>query len=361
MNGKMFEKYSFWDTLTHRDKPIVIYGTGNGADKILDVLELKNIKVDGIFASDGFVRDRVFRGMKVTSYSDVIRRFGDDIIVLMAFGSNRPEVIKTAEDLDVKHDLIIPEVPLYGGDLFDYCHFLKLGERIKKLSVELADDLSRSILCDLVNFRLTGKLKYLNLTQTLSDSLKELLPCDEIDTCFDGGAYKGDTLRVMSEAFPELKEVFCVEPDPVSFRKLKEFSDNFKNLNIILHNVVLSDKKGSSVFFSSSGRGAGINGMSRRASSVTIERNTVDAILDGKSVDYIKLDVEGEEYNALRGAEKTIRIFKPFLSVSVYHRTDDFLLIPDLIRSFNPCYRLFFRRQNCIPMWDLDLFALREM
>jgi FkbM family methyltransferase len=208
---------------------------------------------------------------------------------------------------------------------------------------------------------LTGKLKYLNLTQTLSDSLKELLPCDEIDTCFDGGAYKGDTLRVMSEAFPELKEVFCVEPDPVSFRKLKEFSDNFKNLNIILHNVVLSDKKGSSVFFSSSGRGAGINGMSRRASSVTIERNTVDAILDGKSVDYIKLDVEGEEYNALRGAEKTIRIFKPFLSVSVYHRTDDFLLIPDLIRSFNPCYRLFFRRQNCIPMWDLDLFALREM
>ncbi len=358
MSSFSFENRSFWDSLPRREKPVVLYGTGNGADKILDLLEARGIDADGVFASDGFVRDRCFRGMKVMSYSDAVRCFGNDMTVLMAFGSNRPEVIQTAELLDEKHDLIIPEVPLYGGCLFDYSHFLDVYDRIERLSDSLADETSRAILYDLVNFRLTGKLKYLRRTQSLSDSMKELIHTDEIRSCFDGGAYKGDTLRGMMDSFPHLTQVYCVEPDPASFRQLKEFSESRKNIIINLHNVVLSDARGSVGFSSSAGRGAGVRSTSRRASSVTIAADTVDSILDGSSVDYIKLDVEGDEADALRGASDTIRSFRPCLSVSVYHRTDDFLSIPDLIRTLYPGYRLYFRRQNCIPMWDLDLFAV---
>ena len=360
MSSIFFENHSFWDTLAHRDKPIVLYGTGNGADKILDLLEARGVNLDGVFASDEFVRDRFFRGMKVMSYSDTVRVFGNDMTVMFAFGSNRPEVMKTVEELDEKHDLIIPEVPLYGGDLFDYSHFLRLKDRIEQLSDNLADETSRVLLYDLVNFRLTGKLKYIRRTQSLADSLKELFPCAEIKTSLDGGAYKGDTLCVMINSFPQLTHVYCVEPDPVSFRKLKDRSDGYKDVKITLHNAVLSDEKGSVDFPSTSGRGSGINSKSRRASFATIMKDTVDSILDGSSVDYIKLDVEGDEAEALRGARDTIRSFRPYLSVSVYHRTDDFLLIPDLIRTIYPGYRLYFRRQKCIPMWDLDLFAVPE-
>ena len=56
-----------WDGLSRRECPIWLYGTGNGADKILDVLEARGIPVQGVFASDGFVRSRVFRGMPVRS------------------------------------------------------------------------------------------------------------------------------------------------------------------------------------------------------------------------------------------------------------------------------------------------------
>ena len=57
-------------------------------------------------------------------------------------------------------------------------------------------------------------------------------------------------------------------------------------------------------------------------------------------VDFIKLDVEGAELNALRGAEKTIRAFKPRMAVSVYHQEDDLITIPEFLRSLNCGYKL---------------------
>jgi FkbM family methyltransferase len=57
-------------------------------------------------------------------------------------------------------------------------------------------------------------------------------------------------------------------------------------------------------------------------------------------VDFIKLDVEGVELDALRGAEKTIRTFRPRIAVSVYHREDDLISIPAFLNSLNCGYKL---------------------
>ena len=59
-----------WQKLKEADRPIVLYGTGDGADKIINVLEGKGINWDGVFASDGFVRSREFRGRPVISYKE---------------------------------------------------------------------------------------------------------------------------------------------------------------------------------------------------------------------------------------------------------------------------------------------------
>ena len=63
---------------------LVVYGMGNGADKIIDELTARDISVSDFFASDGFVRDRTFRGYKVESYNNVCERF-DDFIILLSF------------------------------------------------------------------------------------------------------------------------------------------------------------------------------------------------------------------------------------------------------------------------------------
>ena len=76
-----------WQYLKKADKPVYLYGMGNGADKILDTLDALNVKASGVFVSDGFVRDKIFRGFKLKSYSQVCDQT-DDFIVLVSFGTS---------------------------------------------------------------------------------------------------------------------------------------------------------------------------------------------------------------------------------------------------------------------------------
>lgn len=108
-----------WQYLRSADRPIVMYGTGNGADKIFDVLDSLGIEVKDIFASDGFIRNRTFHGKKVISYSDILKKYGNDMIILLAFGSDLPEVINRFFALASKHELYAPDVPVVGNKLFD--------------------------------------------------------------------------------------------------------------------------------------------------------------------------------------------------------------------------------------------------
>ena len=86
MLDKMLKSPSVWEKLKGADLPIVCYGTGNGADKIFDEFERLGIKISAVMASDGFVRDRSFRGFKVKSLSDCENEFSDFYCVI-CFGS----------------------------------------------------------------------------------------------------------------------------------------------------------------------------------------------------------------------------------------------------------------------------------
>ena len=76
----LLEIEDLWTHLTKSSKKIVLYGMGDGADKILDVCNEKGIEVCGVFASDEFVRYQSFRGFTVKKYSELKNEFSDMII-----------------------------------------------------------------------------------------------------------------------------------------------------------------------------------------------------------------------------------------------------------------------------------------
>ena len=79
-------------------RPILLYGMGNGADKIIAVCEAYGIPVADFFASDGFVRGHSFHGKVVLSFSQACEKYGaENMIVLLSFASSRPDVLETID------------------------------------------------------------------------------------------------------------------------------------------------------------------------------------------------------------------------------------------------------------------------
>jgi hypothetical protein len=70
---------------------------------------------------------------------------------------------------------------------------------------------------------------------------------------------------------------------------------------------------------------------------------TLDELLYDYTPTYIKMDIEGGELEALKGARNIIKSAMPILAICVYHKQSDFWEIPLLIRSITEGYRFFLR------------------
>ena len=145
-------KQDIWQHLKTDKKPIVLYGMGNGADKIIKALERISVKPSGVFATDGFVRDKRFHGMSLTTYSALKERFGD-MTVLLCFGSSRPEVLENINRIAAEQELLVPDVPVYGDRLFDSEYAAAHTEELLWVYSRLADEKSRETLENTVNFK----------------------------------------------------------------------------------------------------------------------------------------------------------------------------------------------------------------
>ena len=87
---EIFEnQISVWQALKGSSEPVVLYGMGDGADKVLAAVEKYGITASGVMASDGFVRGQQFHGFTVKRLSDFEKEYGDFTIAL-CFASQLP-------------------------------------------------------------------------------------------------------------------------------------------------------------------------------------------------------------------------------------------------------------------------------
>jgi len=358
MLPERWNKPSLWDELQTEKRPIFLYGTGNGGDKILDVCAARNIPITGVFASNGFVRSRTFRDMPVQAYSSVVETYGEDIVILLAFGTTLPEVTAFIDTLDARHTLYIPEVPLYGGGLFDRTMLTEVHSQLTELHTLLADEHSRQLLDDAILFRLTGERKYLRRTTDPTEDIRNLLGEKNIRTMLDGGAFRGDSASMYADALSALETIHAAEADARTHRHLSAYAETETRCRVIPHHCALWNYDGELTYTSSASRGSGAAGQNHRAKTIAVPALTIDTLCAGTKMDLLKLDVEGAEAAALAGAQQTILQNRPAISLSLYHRTEDLWTLPLHIHELLPEKKLYLRRPDCIPMWDLTLFAV---
>lgn len=348
-----------WKSLSAQSLPVLLWGTGDGADKILNAFEHFGITAAGIFASDGFVRDRVFRGFKVMSYSEAAARFGD-FVIAVAFASRLPDVTARMEELSLRHKLYIPDVPVvfdepFSGSLWTDAYAAAHSTELKYARGMFYDEESRVLFDDMTAFKLSGELRYLRRT-TVKSEVWKIAECERIRSFCDLGAYKGDTATEIAELAPNLEYILAAEPDAASFRKLSAF--NHVGVTVDARNLAAWDSQCSLSFIKSRGRGSKTADSAAAGKMVSVEADTLDNMLCGRGTELIKYDVEGAEARALAGSTTTIARYAPSLVVAAYHRSEDLFVLPALIKRFNPAYRLFLRRGRCFPAWELDIVAV---
>ena len=129
-----------WKYLQTTEKPIVLYGMGNGADKIISVLNFYNIPYCDVFASDGFVRNKYFHSHKISSYQELKQKHGN-MIVLLCFGSALPEVIENIKKIASEQELYAPDVDVIGNKFFTEKDYKT--KEYEWVYSNLADDISK--------------------------------------------------------------------------------------------------------------------------------------------------------------------------------------------------------------------------
>ncbi len=338
-----------WKYLKNNKKPLVLYGTGNGADRIIDELNRRDIPIHGIFASDGFVRHQNFRGFTVGSYGELKEEFGE-MTVLLSFGTHRPDVIDNVLKIMTEQEVFCPDVPVAGGELFDEAFLEKHYRAFEQVYIMLCDDQSRKVYKNVLRSKLTGEIMPLLECASEPKEAYELLSLSSDEAYLDIGAYTGDTVeRFVEWTNGYYKLIHAVEPDQKNYKKLIENTKRFRD--VFCYNCCLGDRIGMANFSMDGGR------KSRAISEgVSVVAETVDHLLDDQKISLIKMDVEGMEKSVIQGAANMIKRHKPKMDIAAYHRADDLFALPLLLKNIQPDFQLYLRRFSSLPAWDMNYY-----
>ena len=347
-----------WTDLRKETRPIVIYGMGNGADKLIERFENIGIKYADIFASDGFLRGHSFHGIRVKSLEE-IRTLYEDFVIVLSFASNREEVLYMLSELNMRFDMYVPDMPVAGVDeYFDMDFYNANYEKIVCAYDLFFDEDSKNAFAAIINFKLSGRMSYLMEAYSERDELYSLFPKNDIRTVVDAGAYNGDTAREAKHYFPSLERIYAIEPDKRNYKKLLKYSEDENDVEVIPINAAVWSESSRGEFFGSGNRNSTVVATSSYEHVVTeVSLVSVDDITDGK-VDYVKYDVEGAECEALLGSKKLVLRDKPSLLVSLYHRSRDIFALPLMLSEWCGEYKFYLRRLKCLPAWEIDLIMI---
>lgn len=360
LDFKLKENTDVWSHLRDAGKPIVMYGTGNGADKILRIFAEYGITVSDIFVSDEMYREgTVFQGHTLLRYDDVKAKY-DDCIIVLAFAVFRRDLQKRIYAISEEYELVAPCVSVFGDEGFTAEYLMAQEIEVNEAYRALYDDVSRQVFVNLLDYRLSGKIEYLTSCESEREEVFEDILCLNDDEVYvDLGAYRGDTVEeFLFRTKGKYKKIYALEPDEKNYEKLVENMGTLENVEFI-NKASWSDARVMS-FSGGGGRNSSVLDIDGKpfSGSEVIHTVDVDSVLNGEAATFIKMDVEGAEAETLMGLSETIRTYMPKLAVSAYHKVPDLFTLPVLIKKLNPDYRIFLRHHPYIPDWETNLYCI---
>ena len=210
----------------------------------------------------------------------------------------------------------------------------------------LEDVQSKNVFSSLLKYRSTKNRKFLK--GIITDGMgigTDIFTFSSKEVFIDCGAYTGDTISEFIKVQNGIyRKIIAFEPDKFNNIDLKK---NIKNNNwkdvVVIERGAWS-KEGILSFNANEGLASKI----KETGNDQIRVDTIDNVCTNLNLppSFIKMDIEGAELEALRGAESVIKEFKPKLSICVYHKPEDLYMIPLYIKNLVPEYKIYIRHHK---------------
>lgn len=320
-----------------------IWGAGKLGSFALVQCNKKHIGIKGFIDSDIYkcnAKRQIYE-------PEILKK--EDIVILASF--YYPDIIEKLESMGIQQYIYYEELAyiMEGMDSY-YPAFVLMFEEMEANKEEyrnvyrlLADEASKEIYENIIRFRESLDIKYTKRAYEIS--LKEgsmdldkivLERLDQNYVFYDVGGFDGDSTKQYIRHTEGYRKIYFFEPDREIMKKAMVTLKGCDNIEFICAGV--GETRGSAAY-NAKGNGAGtfLEEGSEHVNMVVLD----DYVDSHKS--YIKLDVEGFEEQALKGAENCIRKYHPLLSVSVYHLPGDIHKLIRLVLSWNPEYKVYMR------------------
>ncbi|MEH7384269.1 FkbM family methyltransferase [Bacillus sp. JJ1521] len=339
------------ELLNKQQKPIILFGTG-----IIGKINLayckKYCKAEKILFCDN---DSNKWGSKideinVISFEELVTKYRESYIIISTF-QFRDEIYSQLLKSNLEENIINPssknvivsETPFY--EVFkNYYNVVKRNkEKFTEVFNMLSDDESKDIFYERINYCITANNEYLIPKQSTGPQYfdPEVISFSNDEIFIDGGAYIGDTVEGFLKAVNgKYKKIYAFEPEDT---KHQEFFKRLSSHNNIELKPFGLWKSNDVLRFSSENSGSS---QVTQCGNIEIPVVSIDETLMREPVTFIKMDIEGAEIEALKGAEKTIKKYKPKLAICVYHKPLDLIEIPLYLKSIVPEYSFKLRHYN---------------
>ena len=317
---------------------ISLFGAGQYGFFCSEYLIKNNYKVNYFIDNDNTKWNTNINGIKVCPKTNISK---DEVILI----TSNHAVSNIMEDIKDNYKYVTS---------FDKWFIYKNYEKFKKIYDLLSDNISKKTLECLIYSKFISNKELLYTIYDPDIYFSYLFKQITINDIFlDAGAYCGDTIeKFIYKNFGVFTKIYAFEPGKKQFNAMNKRLERLKNEwaiddnKIEVINMGLSDKL-KSVNFLESNILTYCKATDSNEYINKMEFTSVDEYLDTSSpITFLKADIEGEELNMLKGAENTIKKYKPKMAISVYHRPDDLFSIFEYIKKLVPEYAFFLRHHS---------------
>jgi len=357
--------------------PVILFGAGGLGRRLCAALAAAGAPPTAFTDNDQRLWGTRVDGTTVLAPTEAAARYGVEGLFVVSVWNPRHAFVDTAQQL---HGSGCREVVswirlawgLEAGDVLPLysagrpSSVLAAANHVTRAASLWADSASREEFERQVRWRLSGDFG--DLAGPVADQYfpRDLLSLRAGEAFVDCGAFDGDTLRELVNRCPEFASVDAFEPDPANFAALEGCAAALTRPSddrVRLHRAA-TDREGGRRRFSAAGAaGAFVETPASEAAGcepahgTRVPCVTLDDVLEGVPVTFIKMDVEGAEADTLLGAQRLLRERRPVVAVSSYHHQADVWQLPALVAALTEDYRLHLRA-HCPDGFDCVLYGI---